>query len=111
MKAGDLRHRITIQAPPEPEDVSQDNYGQEKPGWSRFAIVNAAIEPLSGREFWNAQQIQATQVTRIRIRYLAGVTERMRVVWGERKFNIQSIINMDERNIELQLMCVESRDG
>ena len=111
MKAGDLRHLVTIQTPPDVGDASQDNYGQEKPDWSRFAKVWAAVEPLSGREFWNAQQIQAQQVTRIRIRYLAGVTERMRILWGARKFNIQSIINLDERNIELQLMCVESRDG
>ena len=45
--------------------------------------------------------------TRFRIRYLAGVKAAMRISFASRTFDIQSVINPDERNRELHLMAVE----
>ena len=42
------------------------------------------------------------------MRYLSGIVPKMRVKVGSRIFDILSIINVDERNRELQLMCRES---
>ncbi len=33
----------------------------------------------------------------------------MWVMYGERRFDIQSVINVNERNVELQLMCLERK--
>ena len=99
MKAGDLRHRIKIQSVTITNDVET---------WADFATsVPAAIEPLKGREYWEAQKINAEQATKIRIRYRTGVLPTMRVVWGTRIYKIEAIMNIDERNRELHLVCVE----
>lgn len=65
------------------------------------------MEPISGREFWAGHQVQAEVTHRIRMRYLPGVRPTMKVFFGEREFEIESIINWQERNIDLQLMCKE----
>jgi SPP1 family predicted phage head-tail adaptor len=102
MRIGDLRHRITIQQLT-PTQNGLDS--TEVP--ADFATVWAAIEPLSGREYFAAQQVNAEVTCRIRMRYLAGVTPSMQVKFGERTFAIESVINVEERNRELQLMVKE----
>ena len=71
MKAGKLRHRVTLQ-----EDQAagtQDSYGQEVEDWQDVATVWAAVEPLQGREFLGGKQLVAEVTTRIRIRYFSGL--------------------------------------
>jgi SPP1 family predicted phage head-tail adaptor len=103
LKAGELRHQITIQQSTE----SQNDYGEATSSWSEFATVWASVQPISGREFFAAQAVQAQVSTRIKIRYLPDVTPKMRVLFGSRVFRIEAVLNIDERNRELHLMCVE----
>lgn len=103
MRSGDLRHRIEIQAP----GTTQNDYGEILPAWSHFASVWAAIEPISGREYFAAQQMQAEVSHRIRIRYISGVVPTMRILHGLRVFSIESVQNRDERDRELVLLCAE----
>jgi len=110
LRAGDLRHRITIQTPSE----TSDGIGGMTTTWSTFKKIWAAIWPLRGAEYLAAMQITSEITHKIRIRYLSGVTPKMRILFGTRYFDIQSIINPDERNIYLELMCRETtsaRDG
>ena len=104
MRAGRLRHIVTIQEPVE----TQDSMGHPAVTWSDVATRRASIEPLSGREFFTAKEFHADVSTRIRLRYLAGVTPKMRVKWGDRYFNIHSAISPDKKNRELVLMVSES---
>jgi SPP1 family predicted phage head-tail adaptor len=106
VKIGKLRHRITI----EQVDETQDAGGEMLGNWSVYAIVQASIQPISGREYFAAQSTQADVTHRINLRHLTGVTPKMRVKYGSRIFDILSVINVDERNRELQLMCRESVD-
>lgn len=103
MNPGILRHRITIQHPIE----GRDSTGGVTVTWGTFAAVSASVEPLRGRELWAAAAINARTTTRIRIRYLKGVTPKMRVLFGARIYLIDSVINPEERNVEYQLMCQE----
>lgn len=106
MRAGKLRHRVTIQSPPS----TRNEYGEEEQDsddWTTFARVWAAVIPLSGRELWNAQQVQGDVTHRVEIRYLQGINPKMRVKFGERFLNIASVMNLDERNVEMHLMCME----
>ena len=103
MGSGAYRHRITIQSVTE----TADSFGAMTETWGTFAQVWASIEPLSGRELLQAQQIQADVTHRVRFRFLAGVTAKMRGLYGTRYFNILSIINTDERDREIVLMCKE----
>src|SRR5690606_24006417 len=104
--AGQLRHRITIQAATE-----TNTSGSLSISWSDLATVWAAVEPLSGREYFAVQQSQNVVSTRIRIRHRADVTPQMRVSWDGRIFEIESIINDPTNAREVQLMCREVQDA
>lgn len=95
-----LRHRVDIQSVTIANDVET---------WANFATaIPAAIEPLRGREYWEAQKVNAEASVKITIRYRSGILPTMRVKWGTRIFNLISPpINTGERNRELVLMCEE----
>jgi SPP1 family predicted phage head-tail adaptor len=103
MKIGPLRHKITIQQ----KVPSRDSYGAEVITWDDFLEAWASIEPLSGREYFLAQQMQAAVDHKITMRYQAGILPEMRVKWNDRIFDIKAILNTEERNIEVVLMCKE----
>jgi len=82
--------------------------------WSTFKTVPASIWPLKGAEYITAMQVTSEISHKIRIRYLADLTPKHRIKWGSRYFDIEAIINPDERNIYFEMMCRETtpvRDG
>ena len=103
MRAGTLRNKVTIQVATE----AQGDSGEITSTWATFAEVWAAIEPIKGAESFRSQHVHAEATTQIRIRYLASVTTKMRVLFGTRIFKIESIVDPKERIRELMLMCVE----
>jgi len=87
MKAGRLNRRITIQQPTE----SQGATGQAVPSWSTFREVWAEVRQRPGKETFDADQIVAKTDTVFRIRYLAGLTRKMRVSYGGDYYDIHAI--------------------
>jgi len=108
MRAGIIRHKVVIQ---QNVPTEKDSYGAEVEDWTEYATVWAAIEPVRGREFWDSQQVNAEVTGKITMRYLSGVTPKMRVKHGDRYFEILAVINPEEKNEELQLMVKESVSG
>jgi len=104
MRAGRLRHRVTIQQ----KVPTRDTFGGELVTWSPVATVWASVEPLQGREYLAARQLQAELTTRIRIRCRTGILPQMRVVWGSHTYDIQAVIEPESGRRELQLMCTEA---
>ncbi len=103
MRSGALRHLVKIQT----YTKSRDAYGEEIETWEDFFAPHASIEPLIGREYLAAKQVQAEVSHKIRMRYIAGITSTMRIVFGTRIFGIVSIINVQERNREIVIMATE----
>jgi SPP1 family predicted phage head-tail adaptor len=103
MRAGALRHRVEIQS----RSMSLSDTGSPSYTWSRHARAYADIQPNTGRESEIASEIAAVQTHLVRIRYVQGVTPRMRILWGTRTFDINSVVNVGERGRELQLLCTE----
>lgn len=106
MRAGKLNHRVTIEqlvvgSP------SVTAIGEPDATWTTFATVWAGIEPLRTRELIAAQAVQSETTGTIRMRYLAGVTAAMRVVYGSRVFQILGIQNINEADRELLLTVSE----
>lgn len=102
MNVGKMRHQIIIQRPSEEKDL----LAGYKDDWIDVAIVWAQISPVSGREFLT--QIRETMVThKIYCRYRPGITPRMRIKLKDRIFRIISVLNWDERNEGLTIMCEE----
>lgn len=104
MQAGKLRHRVTLQSRVAGSPQKKPS-GAPDDSWTAFATVAASIEPLRGREFLEAQAVQAKIDVRIRIRYLAGVTAAMRVVHDGLVYPIEAVIDPQLRHRELELMC------
>lgn len=110
MRCEILRNRIKIMHQPE----SQNSYGEEVSDitqWTEYAEVYASIEPIQGREFFSAQQVNSIVDTRIRIRYLFGVKPNMKVLFDSRIYEIKAVIDVNERHKEMQLMCQEVSNG
>lgn len=107
MRAGTLRHRVAIEQLVA-NSPTQNAGGEMDETWTNVATVWGAVEPLRGRELFAAQQVASEVTGTIRIRYLAGVTPKMRCVFGTRNYDILSAVNPDERNRELILYV---RDG
>ena len=63
------------------------------------------------REYFSAQQVQSEVTTQIWLRYLDGIMPTMRVKFGKRTLDIVSVLNTQERNVSLQLMCKEVING
>lgn len=103
MRAGLLRHRITIQQ----KSATRTASGAESVTWAEYDTLWASVEPLAGRELELAKQIHDEVNHRIWIRYRSGVIPEMRVLYGSRKFDILSVVNTAERDIRMQLMCRE----
>lgn len=103
MRAGDLRHQIEIQRYTE----IQNDYGEITQTWNTIHTMRASVNPLSGKEYFASQQINAEVTHKVYIRYVADIKPSDRILFNTRIFNITSIINYQERNITLELMCIE----
>lgn len=111
MRAGRLRHRVRLQRRVETQQAT----GEITWSWADLAEVWASVEPVAGREYFAAAQVQSEITTRIRIRYRPGLNAKLRVVFiaepgspGEVKYyDVRSVINYAERDREVHLMCTE----
>lgn len=103
MRAGRLRHRVRLQR----KTAARDSYGAEVETWSDLDTIWASVEPISGREYFQVQQVQSEITHRIRMRYYSGLRFDDRILWGVRIFNIKTLMNIDERNAEMVVMATE----
>lgn len=106
MNPGELRNKIIIKVQP----ANQDSYGSKIEDtllWNDFITCWSAILPISGREFFTAQQVNATVTTRIKIRYISAIIPGMRVLFGIKTYDIKAVIDIEERHKEIHLMCEE----
>lgn len=103
LKAGLLPKRVTIQNP----STARNSFGEEDVTWATFATVWASIEPLRGVEQIQVQQVQGSVSHKITMRWISGLTPKMRILFKNRIFEIESIVNVQERNEKLELSCVE----
>ena len=104
MRAGQLRHPVTIQS----FTTVADEYGSKEKTWVEFKPMRAAIWPQKTKEVEVNGKLVVLATSTIRVRYIPGVTPSMRVKFGERIFEILGIKNFEERNQYLDLMCREN---
>ncbi len=103
MDIGSLNKRITFQS----LQNTENEYGESIQNWTDLKTVWASINPIVGKEYFAAETVNSEISHKIRLRYIEGIKPTMRIKFKERYFNIISVINYQERNIELQLMCKE----
>ena len=104
MKAGTLRHRVTVEHRAE----TRDAYGGVTAVWSAFASsVPAAILPISGREFFAAEANQSEVSAKIVMRELAGLLPSMRIVHNGQQYNIRAILA--DATLKRHVVCMCER--
>ena len=103
MDAGSLRERVTVQQASE----SRNALGETVLSWSTFAARWASVEGVSSRESLSYGQQQIDVTHRVRLRYLSGLTQSMRIQWRGRTLEIVSLLEHNNRS-EHELLCQEA---
>jgi SPP1 family predicted phage head-tail adaptor len=102
---GDLRHRISLESALR----TSDGGGGAAVTWTAVADVWAAIRPQGGSEGLTLDRVAGAVPYDIWIRHRAGIVPAMRVRFGTRVFEIQSVTDIEDRGHWLKLGC-EERD-
>ncbi len=115
--AGEMRHVIKLMEHKiETGSTAYDTYGMisaSSTAWNRIAIVRAKIEELSGAKNEISRQAYPTASHMITIDYsttlaTTGGPRRAIVFNNTRWIYIRAIMNPDQENRQLQMICSES---
>jgi SPP1 family predicted phage head-tail adaptor len=86
-----------------------DALGQGVETWTDVATVWASAQPLRGREFFAAGAMRSEASVRFRIRYRAGVTGAMRVLWRSAAHAlVAEPIDVDGGRHTIEMYCASS---
>ena len=109
MQAGKLDRRITFQR----RSAALDVYGTEDQNtWTDVFTCAARVAMQGGREFQRAQIIMADIEQLFVTRYcsqLSDITEKDRISYGGKIYDIHSVNNVMEKRVELQFLCTLHR--
>lgn len=100
MLAGKLDRRVRLES----RSATRAADGSETVAWVLVATLWAQVVPLRGQERYGAGAEQAERDARIRIRWRAGVSAGMRVVYESRAWDVQAILEIGRRQ-GLDLLC------
>lgn len=100
MNPGKLRHRVAILK--KTTGADPDGYPMET--WDTFATVWAAVEPIAGREHFQAAAVQAQHQVRFTMRYRKDITPDMRLQYDGQDYEIKAILDLGGRGAWLQVM-------
>ena len=112
-----LRHRIIFLRP---TDITKNSMNEAVPKYEPFKpyaksqdeitdfSVAGLVVPMSGREYEESQKIRAETTYKISTRYFPGITADMRILHDGREFEIISILDLDGRREELQIVAIET---
>jgi SPP1 family predicted phage head-tail adaptor len=108
MRAGNLRHRVTIQQP----TLSGDGMGGGTHSWSNIATVWGNVTTTSATNTLNVEeqtsdQFRTVQYYVVVLRYRGNLQTNMRLIHRNRTLEILSILNINERNWEIRMYCRE----
>lgn len=103
MRAGSLRHRVTIQRS---ALGTADANGEQLEVWSDVSTVWAEVRSLTGSEGWKAKQVQPESSSQITMRYTSDLTTADRLVFLARYLYPLSVTHNVEQT-ETRLLCME----
>ena len=103
--ASRLRQRIKFQS----ESTVTDSGGGSTLSWVDGLTVWAEIKPMSSRggERLVAGQMENRLMHLVTVRYINGITPKMRILYGSRIFNIRSVTDVEERGEILEIVAEE----
>ena len=103
IEAGKLRERVTIQQAAE----ARNSLGETTLSWATFTERWASVEGVTAREALGLGQLEISITHRVRLRYVTGLTQQMRLIWRGRTLEIVSLLEHNNRS-EHELICQET---
>jgi SPP1 family predicted phage head-tail adaptor len=94
--AQDLAHQVTLQR----LTTTTNEYGETETVWTTYAEPFARVDPLVGREYFAAAQVNAEASVKFTLRYRDDVKASDRLIYGSDTFDIQSAIDIGGRHRE-----------
>lgn len=101
MNPGRLNRRITIQELS--TAIVRDAYGAVVPTWEDTDEIWAARRPLSASEQVQSGQVYSEGTVLFTMRYRA-LKPTARISYGKQIYNIKSIVDVGDRQTELQIL-------
>ena len=101
MRVGALRQRVTLEAPVRVADGA----GGADTACSPVATLWADVAAAGSGEVTAGERLEARTRLRVTIRFRAGVTPAMRLVWRGAALNIRAVADRDGRRRFLSLDC------
>ena len=93
-----MRERITI----EKSEGARDKNGNHKLVWKEYHSCYAYVNNLSGKEYWEAKQVNAETELDFVIRYCSEIsaldTEHFRILFRGNIYNITFVDNVQYKN-------------
>ena len=80
-------------------------HGISKERWDTAFTCWCGVEPLSGREFWEAAAINRENEVRFTIRYRKGISAEMRIRLDGTVYDITSILDKNNRHEALEILA------
>lgn len=103
MNAGVYREPVTI----EKSGYTEDDIGNQIPGWAIHYKGYAYMNNLSGKEYWEAAQTQAENTVIFTMRYHPKLstmnTTKYRLKHRGKEYNITSIDNVQYKNETIKM--------
>lgn len=103
MDVGRTNKRITFCRYEEKENT----LSQTEQTLTEVKTVWASVEPTRGREYQEAQRVRPELTYKVTTRYHKDITPDMFITFKGRYFNIVYIINVEEKNETLEIICIE----
>jgi len=105
MRAGKLRSRVIILAPPSAE-TPQSAHGTPTGAWTTVDTVWADVEEIGGDTQFRGDQFNTVKQLRVTLRYFSGLTEKHRFSFNSRTFHILHV-GTDQKLTEMICDCIE----
>lgn len=100
---GEWKERITIQK----STLGNDSAGNHVLSWEDYYTCSAYVNNLSGKEYWEAAQVNAQKDIYFIIRYCSEVsamdTEHYRILFRGQVYNITFLDNVKYQNKTLKI--------
>lgn len=103
MNARSLRHKIIFQE----QTQTKNMFGEVESTFSNVLTTFASINTISGKEQFLSNQNFATLSHKLRVRYSSLINSKQQILFGTRVFKILAVLNIFEKNKELEILVEE----
>lgn len=101
MRAGRKKNKIELYSPVE----LKDEYGDISIVWEKQIGIWSKATPARGKEYFAQLQTNNKNLMTFTISYRSDISDKWRVLYKNQYYEIHNIINVDEKNTDLELMC------